>query len=68
MKKEELIQEYKSIKHQNFDVLFERLDGSENSEKAFYFLNLKSYSLKYWSKLRLVSLITNLKKYIEYNV
>lgn len=65
--KKELIAEYRQIKHDNFELLWSRMNGSDNAEKAFYFLNLKTYNLKYWTKLKIYSLIVNLKNYIKFN-
>lgn len=65
--KKELIKEFREIKHNNFELLWSRIDGQENSEKAVYFLSLETYKLKYWTKLRLLGLIMSLKNYIKYN-
>lgn len=66
--KKDLIQEFRSIKHDNFELLWQRLNGGESPEKAFYFLNIKTYSLKYWTKKRLVALILCLNNYIKYEI
>ena len=65
--KKDLINEFREIKHNNFELLWERVNGQENSEKAVYFLTLETYKLKYWTKLKLTGLICSLNNYIKYN-
>lgn len=61
--KKELIQTFKKIRSDNFELLFNKLPD----DNAFYYLNIKLYTLKNWTKLRIKALIFNLTIYINTN-
>ena len=61
--KKELIHTFKKIRSDNFELLFNKLPD----DNAFYYLNIKLYTLKNWTKMRIKALIFNLTIYVNTN-